>query len=101
MWTFSYQYAIIALSKAQITVISIILAKYHPSMITLKDIRDKLLTGDFSSLLHPNADKTIHPTEVASIFNSLPFNVALDSFQALPPKKQVVVFEYLDLHLQR
>ena len=70
-------------------------------MITLKDIRDKLLTGDFSSLLHPNADKTIHPTEVASIFNSLPFNVALDSFQALPPKKQVVVFEYLDLHLQR
>lgn len=70
-------------------------------MITLKEIRDKLLTGDISSLLHPNGDKRIHPTEIATIFNSLPFNVAFESFQAFPVKRQVMVFEYLDIQLQK
>lgn len=72
-------------------------------MMSLKEIRDKLLKGDFSSLLHLNGDKDkrIHPTEIASIFNSLPFNIAFESFQAFPVKRQLVVFEYLDILLQK
>lgn len=70
-------------------------------MITLKEIRDKLLKGEFRSLLLPNGAQRIHPTEIATIFNSLPFNVAYESFQAFPAKRQVAVFEYLDILLQK
>lgn len=70
-------------------------------MNTFKEIRDKLLKGDLSFFLHPNGNKRIHPTELAAIFHSLPFNTAYESFQAFPVKRQMVVFEYLDIQLQK
>lgn len=70
-------------------------------MISLKDIRKKILSGDFSSLLHWGSDDNIHPSEVAKFFNDLPFDAALRAFNSFPQKKQVIVFSYLELSLQK
>lgn len=70
-------------------------------MISLKEIRKKLLSGDFTALLHPGEDKNIHPSEVAKLFNELPLDVAIHAFESFTPKKQVVVFPYLGVLIQK
>lgn len=70
-------------------------------MISLKDIRKKILNGDFTALLHPGEDKNIHPSEVAKLFNALPEDVAIHAFESFTPKKQVVVFPFLGVLLQK
>lgn len=70
-------------------------------MISLKEIRNKIMSGDISSFLHIGRDENIHPSEVAKLFNELPLDVALNAFQSFPPKKQVIVFSYLDILLQK
>ncbi|HMG81768.1 MAG TPA: magnesium transporter [Ferruginibacter sp.] len=70
-------------------------------MISLKDIRKKILSGDFSSLLHWGSNDNIHPSEVAKLFNDLPLDAALRAFNSFPQKKQVIVFSYLELSLQK
>ncbi len=70
-------------------------------MVSLSDIRKKIMNGDISSLLHLNGENNIHPSEVAKIFNQLPLVVALHAFDSFPAKKQVVVFSYLDILLQK
>ena len=70
-------------------------------MLSLKDISKKLMSGDFSSLLHPGGKTNIHPSEVANLFDDLPVDVAIHAFNSFPPKKQVVVFSYLDNALQK
>ena len=70
-------------------------------MISLKEIRKKILAGDFTALLHPGEDKNIHPSEVAKLFNELPEDVAIHAFESFTPKKQVIVFSYLSVLLQK
>ena len=70
-------------------------------MISLNEIRKKIMRGEISSLLHISSDNNIHPSEVAKLFNELPIDSTLHAFQSFPAKKQVVVFSYLDILLQK
>lgn len=70
--------------------------------MNFKDIRKKVVSGDFSGLLGLGENnKNIHPTEVAKMLASLPNDTALQAFQSLPARNQVQVFPYLDLSLQK
>ncbi len=69
--------------------------------MNLKDIKKKLLSGDFSSLLWFGEDKRkIHPTEVAKMLTALPVSNAVEAFKSLPTRTEVKVFPYLDKLLQ-
>lgn len=59
------------------------------------------MSGDISSLLHISRTHNIHPSEVAKLFNELPLDSAIHAFQSFPSKKQVIVFSYLDILLQK
>ena len=59
------------------------------------------MSGDIASLLHLSREQNIHPSEVAKLFNELPLDKAIHAFQTFPLKKQVVVFSYLDILLQK
>lgn len=68
----------------------------------LKEIRTKILKGDFSGLIgFAKDDRSIHPSEVASIFSSLPAEAAVKAFRQFSGDKQVHVFSYLDESLQK
>lgn len=70
--------------------------------MNLKDIRKKILTGDFSGLFGPGEDnKNIHPTESAKMLASLPDDKALKAFLSLPAYNQAKIFTYLDILLQK
>ena len=70
--------------------------------MTLKDIRTKILKGDFSGLLGLSRGKEgIHPSEVATLFYSLPAEAATTAFLQFQPTKQLYVFPYLDSQVQR
>ncbi|WP_428328924.1 magnesium transporter [Mucilaginibacter sp.] len=68
--------------------------------MTLKEIKDKLVNGDLWSFINPEANKDIHPSEVAEILDKLPADTALSSFIAFPDKKKVLLFPYVDHFLQ-
>jgi magnesium transporter len=70
-------------------------------MISLKDIRNKIVSGDLTSFLHWGNNGNIHPSEVARLFNDLPWDSAMRAFNSFPQKQQVVVFSYLELSLQK
>ncbi len=70
-------------------------------MISLNEIRKKIMSGDISSLLHISRESNIHPSEVAKLFNELPLDSAIHAFQSFPSKKQIIVFSYLDILLQK
>ena len=59
------------------------------------------MKGDISSLLHISRENNIHPSEVAKLFNELPLDTAIHAFQSFPSKKQIIVFSYLDILLQK
>lgn len=59
------------------------------------------MSGDISSLLHISRESNIHPSEVAKLFNELPVDSAIHAFQSFPLKKQIIVFSYLDILLQK
>ena len=59
------------------------------------------MSGDISSLLHISRENNIHPSEVAKLFNELPVDTAIHAFQSFPSKKQIIVFSYLDILLQK
>lgn len=69
-------------------------------MISLKDIKERLLSGKLWSLISTEADKDIHPSDVAEILNTLPVTSAVASFTAFPDKKKTLLFSYLDHFLQ-
>jgi magnesium transporter len=71
--------------------------------MNLKEIRTKLLSGDFRSLigLGNHDKKEIYPNEVAKMLNEVPASTAIQGFTTLPAKSQVIVFPYLDLLLQK
>jgi len=72
-------------------------------MINLKEIRKKLLRGDFSGLLRWNGNKknSLHPADVAQIFVPLPNETSFQAFEAFGPDEQLQVFPYLDISLQK
>jgi magnesium transporter len=72
-------------------------------MMTLKELRQRILKGDFSILLPflGRDKKAVHPAEVAKIFISLPASAAVKAFESLPSEKQVSVFPYLDMSQQK
>jgi magnesium transporter len=68
--------------------------------MNLKDIKDKIVSGDLKSLLHPGTNTEIHPADVAKILDTLPFNTAYNSFIEFPEKKKATLFVYLSHFLQ-
>ena len=65
-------------------------------------IKERILKGDFSDLLFNRSNVNyVHPSAVAEVFASIPFDNALKAYQALPSKNQVTVFSYLDTFLQK
>ncbi len=68
----------------------------------LKEIRTKILKGDFTGLLGLTKDKHyVHPSEVSTIFTSIPAEKAIPAFMSFTPLKQVQVFPYIDEQLQQ
>jgi magnesium transporter len=67
-----------------------------------KEVRKKILAGDFSGLFKPNSQKGyIHPSEVAKLFISIPVNKAIEAFNSFHDDQQVNVLPYLDVQLQK
>ncbi len=72
------------------------------SGLKLKEIRTKILKGDFTGLLGLSKDKHyVHPSEVSTIFTSIPAEKAIPAFQSFSAIKQVQVFPYIDEQLQK
>jgi len=70
--------------------------------MNFKEISAKLLKGDLTGLLGFGRDKNnIQPTEVAKVLEGIPFETALQTFQAFPTKNQVKIFPYLELNIQK
>jgi magnesium transporter len=68
----------------------------------IKDIRSKIIHGDFSGLFNFGSAKNyVHPAELGKLISSLPDDLSLKSFQALPEKSQVSTFSYLPLDGQK
>ncbi|MGZ3821330.1 MAG: magnesium transporter, partial [Mucilaginibacter sp.] len=70
-------------------------------MITFKEIKDKIVSGDIKSLIYPGTSTDIHPADVAKIMDTLPVDIAFTSFEAFPEKKKAALFAYLGAFLQR
>lgn len=67
----------------------------------MKDIKTKILTGDFSGLLESEDKKQlVHPNDVAQIVATLPNEYAVQSFISLSKVTQVIVFAYLSFDKQ-
>ncbi len=69
-----------------------------------KEIRKKLLAGDFSGLFRiskDNGNSFIHPSEVAKLFISIPAEKAIEAFKSFQAEQEVSVFPYLDNQLQK
>jgi len=65
----------------------------------VQDLREKILEGDLSELLHHSKDED-YPAEVAKLLGTLPKDFAINTFLSLPDKIQVRIFAYLDHVLQ-
>lgn len=64
--------------------------------------REKILKNDFSDLLFKRGHKNyVHPSKVAQLFETLPFENALKAYLAFDEESQVNVFAYLDTVLQQ
>ena len=68
-------------------------------MISVKEIRDKIISGGLTDLLF--SYKNTHPSELAQAFNTLPSDEAIKAFRELPVRRQLALFPYLDLQLQQ
>jgi len=64
-----------------------------------QDLREKVLDGDLSELLHHSKDED-YPAEVAKLLASLPTDHAISTFLHLPERIQVQIFGFLDHDLQ-
>ncbi len=65
----------------------------------VQDLREKILEGDLSELLHHSKDED-YPAEVAKLLSSLPEDYAINTFLALPENTQIKIFAFLDHVLQ-
>jgi magnesium transporter len=71
--------------------------------MTLKEIRQKILKGDFTGLFRSSGkgEKMMQPSEVAKIFLNLPAPSAIKAFQGFPEKNRILLFPYLDNLVQK
>ncbi len=65
----------------------------------VQDLREKILEGDLSELLHHSKDED-YPAEVAKLLASLPAEHAINTYLHLPEKVQNEIFGFLDHDLQ-
>ena len=65
----------------------------------VQDLREKILEGDLSELLHHSRDED-YPAEVGKLLGSLPEEYAINTFLALPEAIQIKIFSFLDHSLQ-
>ncbi len=65
----------------------------------VQDMREKILEGDLSELLHHSKDED-YPAEVAKLLGTLPQDHAINTFLALPEGVQTKIFAFLDHVLQ-
>src|SRR5215467_3235313 len=72
-------------------------------MMNLKEIRKKILKGDFIGLFRflVKDEKRMQPSEVAKIFLNLPASSAIKAFQSFPEKNKIILFPYLDNLVQK
>ena len=61
----------------------------------VQDLREKILEGDLSELLHHSKDED-YPAEVAKILGSLSEDHAINTFRALPEGVKIKIFSFLD-----
>ena len=67
----------------------------------MKDLKTKILKGDFSGLLESgNNKRLVHPNDVAQLIATLPDEYAVQSFISLSKVTQTVVFAYLSFDKQ-
>ncbi len=66
----------------------------------VQDLREKILEGDLSELLHHSRDED-YPAEVSKLLGSLPEEYAINTFLALTGNVQIKIFSFLDHVLQR
>ena len=66
----------------------------------VQDLREKILEGDLSELLHHSKDED-YPAEVSKLLQSLPNEQAINIFLSLPEPIQVSIFSFLDHVLQQ
>ncbi|MEP7279431.1 MAG: magnesium transporter [Bacteroidota bacterium] len=72
------------------------------SGIRLKELRSRILKGDFTGLLGLSKDKHyVHPSELSTLFTSIPAEKAIPAFRSFAAIKQVQVFPYIDILLQK
>jgi len=64
------------------------------------DLREKILEGDLSELLHHSKDDD-YPAEVAKVLETLPKDYAIHTYLALPEGIQIKIFSFLDHIMQR
>lgn len=69
--------------------------------MNLKEITNKIVSGDFKSLLHTGNSTSIHPSEVAKILDGLPVDSAFATFSQFPDGKKPLLFAYIGHFLQR
>ena len=70
--------------------------------MTIKEIRTKIIKGDFSGLLGIARDRDyFHPSEVSTIFTGIPAEKAIPAFQSFTLAKKIQVFPYIDVQLQK
>ncbi|HEY6978591.1 MAG TPA: magnesium transporter [Chitinophagaceae bacterium] len=70
--------------------------------MNFKEITNKILKGEFSSLFSFGRDKKeIEPAEIAKVLKGIPTETAMQAFQSFPIKNQVKIFPYLDLLTQK
>ncbi len=65
----------------------------------VQDLKEKILEGDLSELLHHSKDED-YPAEVAKLLGTLPKEFAINTFLSLPEKIQTQIFSFLDHVLQ-
>ncbi|NDC41551.1 MAG: magnesium transporter [Chitinophagia bacterium] len=65
----------------------------------VQDLREKILEGDLSELLHHSTDED-YATEVAKLLESLPVEYAIHTYLALPENIQIKIFPHIDHVLQ-
>ena len=65
----------------------------------VQDLKEKILEGDLSELLHHSKDED-YPAEVAKLLGTLPEDYAINTFLALPEPVQIKIFSFLDHVLQ-
>ncbi len=66
----------------------------------VQDLREKVLEGDLSDLLLHSKDED-YATEVSKLLETLPRDIAVHTYLALPEAVQITIFPYLDHVSQR